>query len=251
MGKFNSLLNLRLKSKEPQKEKMQALAERSSKGNLSSFSGIFRVTGLNHKEKENLENLLKDFQEDKNYDIQKDLNELTTITSEVRAIMNQAIILHGERIKKAQTILKNYQEGAFTAWLIATYGNRQTPYNFLQYYEFYSSMPQELHQKIDGMPRQAIYTLASRSGELEKKEEVVKNYEGQSKEELLNLIRNIFPLADKDKRAVNHAAQAISLLKRTRAVLEQSSYQPTEREQKALKRLIEQVQELIEAHAIL
>lgn len=66
-----------------------------------------------------------------------DLAELSLITSEVKAINNQAAILHGERIKKAQTLLKSYQEGAFSAWLNATYGNRQTPYNLMQYYEFF------------------------------------------------------------------------------------------------------------------
>lgn len=250
MGKFNSLLNLRLKSKEPQKEKMQALAELSSKGNLSSFSGVFRVSTLREKEKENLENILNNFKENEGYDIKQDLTDLSTITSEVRAIINQAVILHGERIKKAQTILKKYKEGAFTAWLIATYGNRQTPYNFLQYYEFYTTMPQQLHTKIDQMPRQAVYTLASRSGEIEKKEEVVKSYEGQTKSELLDLIRNIFPLSEKDRRAINYATQTISLLKRARATLEQPLFQATEKEQKELSRLIEQVQQLIAANQV-
>src|ERR1700677_3684402 len=116
MSKFNDLLNLRFKTKETQQPKMTALVERSNNGDLSSFSGVFRVMPLNDQEKE-------------------DLEALTAITSEVKAITNQAVILHGERIKRAQEILKKYRDGAFTAWLFATYGNRQTPYNFLQYYE--------------------------------------------------------------------------------------------------------------------
>ena len=47
--------------------------------------------------------------------------------------------------KERKTILKNYRDGAFSAWLIATYGNRQTPYNFLQYYELYITLPEHLH----------------------------------------------------------------------------------------------------------
>ena len=90
-----------------------------------------------------------------------DLEFLTTITSEVKAINNQAIILHGERIKQCtRTFLTKYRDGAFSAWLISTYGNRQTPYNFLQYYEFYQSLNLELQKRMDDMPRQVVlYTL--------------------------------------------------------------------------------------------
>lgn len=248
MAKFNALLNLRLKSKnlEKEKDKMTALAERSSSGNLSSFSGVFRVSALNSQEKENLEKMLIDFRSEENYDVEQDLNALLVITSEVRAIINQAVILHGERIKKAQEILKGYKEGAFTAWLIETYGNRQTPYNFLQYYEFYTSMPETLHEKIDQMPRQAVYTLASRTGEIEKKEEVVKNYNGEAKQELLSMIRSLFPLSETDKRAINYANQALTVLKRLKMIVNHKDFSPTTREKEQLYKLLKQVQSGVE-----
>ena len=90
--------------------------------------------------------------------------------------------------------------GAFTAWLIATYGNRQTPYNFMQYYLFYQTLPQALHSKVESMPRQAIYTLATREGVLDKKQKIIENYQGETKEQLLNLIRENFPLDSVDRR---------------------------------------------------
>ncbi|NGX41661.1 MAG: hypothetical protein KR126chlam4_01506, partial [Candidatus Anoxychlamydiales bacterium] len=181
MVKFNDLLNLRLRSKDKQKPKMTALAELSKEGSLSSFSGVFKPNTLNESEKENLSNILQNYKnEDSDIDVEEDLKNLIKITAEVKAITNQAVILHGERIKKAQTILKNYKEGAFTYWLMETYGNRQTPYNFLQYYDFYMDMPTNLRTQIDSMPRQAIYTLASRGGDLEKKQDIVQNYKGQS-----------------------------------------------------------------------
>lgn len=212
MAKLTTLLNQRFLKKE--KPKMAALAEQSSEGQLTSFSGIFGIGRINDKEKETLIAILKKYALEENSDITPDLNSLLSITSEVKAINNQAAILHGERIKRAQSILKNYREGAFTAWLLSTYGNRQTPYNFLQYYEFYSQIPKALHPQIELMPRQAIYTLASREGDFEKKEEIVRNYNGETKQQLISLIRSVFPLDEKDRRKERIAESTISILER-------------------------------------
>ncbi len=246
MSKFNDLLNLRFKQKETQQPKMTALVERSNNGDLSSFSGVFRVVALNEKEKADLEAIFRNFRLNEFDDFEADLRALTAITSEVKAITTQAVILHGERIKRAQDILKKYREGAFTAWLFATYGNRQTPYNFLQYYEFYTVLPQALHSKLDQMPRQAVYSLASRSGALDKKETIVKNYAGQAKQELLKLIRLEFPLPEDDKRSPHFAQNALSFLKRAKEMLKSPYCQPREEEKQQLRNLLHQLQVLIE-----
>lgn len=248
MSKFNDLLNLRFRQKDTQNTKMTALVEKANNGDLSSFSGVFRVAALNPGEISTLEAILKSYRHNDFFDIGPDLKALTTITSEVKAITNQAVILHGERIKRAQEILKKYTDGAFTAWLFATYGNRQTPYNFLQYYEFYTVMPQALHAKIDQMPRQAVYSLASRSGEISRKEEIVKNYAGETKQELLTLIRTEFPLEETDKRLPNFAAHAITLLKRAREMLKKPICVPSSAEKKTLQDLVGQLGELIRKH---
>jgi len=246
MAKFNALLNLRLKPKDSQKPKMTALAERTTSGNLSSFSGVFRVSALSDREKAELENILKNFREGDNYDVDADLNSLMKITSEVKAITNQAVILHGERIKKVQEILKTYKDGAFTAWLTTTYGNRQTPYNFLQYYEFYTEMPTALHPTIDNMPRQAIYTLASRSGELDKKQEIINSYNGQPKQELLTIIRKVFPLAETDKRLTSNSQQVIQALKRAKNLMKEQNFAPNEAQKKQINQLLKVLQDWID-----
>lgn len=242
MGKFNTLLNLRLKQKSGEKNKVKELAEKSKSGTLSSFSGVFRISSLTLSEKERLHTLLKGFSKNSDYFIEDDLKKLILLTSEVKAITNQAIILHGERIKKAQETLSTYKEGAFSYWLITTYGNRQTPYNFLQYYEFYMSMPQEFHPKIDQMPRQAIYTLASREGPLAEKKELVATYQGESKQELLLKIRKIFPLAKADKRLSNNTRQVVSLLKKLQSLVESPSFFPNIEEKIMIKKLIQEVE---------
>ena len=246
MSKFNDLLNLRFKSRDSQQPKMAALVERSSNGELSSFSGVFRVSALNEQEKQSLENILKTFQNGEGENFEADLRALSAITAEVKAITNQAVMLHGERIKRAQEILKRYRDGAFTAWLFATYGNRQTPYNFLQYYEFHNTMPAALHGKLDQMPRQAVYSLASRQGTVEKKEAIVRNYNGQAKQELLQLIRIEFPLAEDDKRHPNFAEHAIAFLRRAKDMVKNPLCVPSEGEKKMLQTLLTQVTALLE-----
>ena len=246
MSKFNDLLHLRFKQKETQQTKMTALVERSNNGDLSSFSGVFRVAQLNEKEKADIETILRTFRLTESSDYEDDMKALMAITSEVKAITNQAVILHGERIKRAQDILKNYRDGAFTAWLFSTYGNRQTPYNFLQYYEFYTILPQALHPKLDQMPRQAVYSLASRAGSFDKKEAIVKNYTGQPKYELLKLIRLEFPLQEDDKRLPNFTHNAILFLKRARDMVKNPNCTPREEDKRQIRNLITQIQSLID-----
>lgn len=215
MGKVNSILSSRFRKKEKPSKKMEALAQNTS---LTSFSGVFGVSELDASSQEELRHILERYV-DEERDIESDLEALSSITCEVRAISNQAAILHGERIKRAQTILKEYREGAFTAWLMTTYGNRQTPYNFLQYYEFHETMPGDLRPQISAMPRQAVYSLASREGDVQEKQKIVEQYQGETKAELLDLIRDTFPLAETDKRKVTVAEGIISALKKIQSQL--------------------------------
>jgi hypothetical protein len=247
MSKFNDLLNLRFKQKNvPPPNKVSALVERSNNGELSSFSGVFRVASLNEKEKSSLEAILKHHRSSDSYNIDADLTALSAITSEVKAIANQAVVLHGERVKRAQEILKKYRDGAFTAWLYTTYGNRQTPYNFLQYYEFYMAVPTTMQPLVDQMPRQAVYSLASRNGPLERKQAIVKNYSGQPKQELLKLIRIEFPLSEDDKRLPSLSAHVISFLKRARETLKNPLCRVDEGEKEQIRTLLAQLKQISE-----
>lgn len=222
INKVNEFLSHRLKKTE-KTAKMKALATQTVKGNLTSFSGIFGIAELNQKEKEDLYNILSQHAGE-GQPIDEDLQSLIAITSEVKAISNQAVILHGERIKKVHDILTQYKDGAFTEWLINTYGNRQTPYNFLQYYQFYTSTPQPLRPQLEAMPKQAIYTLASREGDIEQKQQIIQSYKGETKQELLNKIRDVFPLKEKDKRQPNYEYSLIKQINNIR-----KNYQKTER----------------------
>jgi hypothetical protein len=242
MSKMNQLLFSRLKQKF---SKTSELAQASSQGQLSSFSGIFRVTPLTTEQLASLRELLSSYQGVAEVSIEQDLLLLSDLTSEIKAISNQAAILHGERIKKAQTILKNYRDGAFSAWLLATYGNRQTPYNSLQYYELYQAIPSTLVSKLDAMPRQAVYALASRDAPLEKKQQLLESYRGETKNELLARIRQFFPLEETDGRKPHLPSQALLLLQKLIHLLGQKQFRPTPSEREALEKLLEQIQAVI------
>lgn len=243
MSTINALLNQRTK-KSPLSSKMAALAQQSASGGLSSFTGVFSVSELSTQEKERIEEILKRHSEE-NQDIANDLQELVTITSEVKAINNQAAILHGERIKKAHAILTHYKDGAFTNWLIAAYGNRQTPYNFMQYYEFYEATPKPLRPQLESMPRQAVYTLATRDGSFERKQQIVKNYHGQTKVELLHQIRQTFPIDQKDGRKQKTVFGIIHSLKRLKMQLEESQVEFNPYQKKEIKKLLQEMHDLV------
>lgn len=245
MSGVNSLLTERLKKKEGP-SKAAALAKQSASGNLTGFAGIFGAGQLSDQEKETLQTILEEYSQGKE-NINQDLTALISISSEVKAINNQAALLHGERIKKAHKILTKYQDGAFTAWLVAAYGNRQTPYNFLQYFEFYEALPKTLRPQIELMPRQAIYTLASRDGSIEKKQEIIEEYEGQTKDELLRIIRDTFPLAEKDRRRRQFGDAALQHLRRAHLIIAERGARFGKKEKQSIEELINSMQKLIKS----
>lgn len=243
MGKMDALLTERLKKTEGP-SKMSEMAKQSASGNLTSFSGVFSVTDLSSNEKQHIEGILRQYAIDTD-SLSRDLDSLIFLTSEVKSINNQAALLHGERIKKAHTILTKYRDGAFTAWLIAAYGNRQTPYNLMQYYEFCEAMPKTLRLQIEAMPRQAVYTLASREGTIEKKRKIVESYEGETKAELLDKIRQAFPLAEEDMRRKNVGETVVMALKRIHHELKKRPCHFTTAQKDAVGTLLEAIHHIV------
>ncbi len=137
----------------------------------------------------------------------KDENQITTdcktlaeITSQIRAIDRQGVLLHGERIAKARELLKSYGERAFSRWLILAYGNRQTPYSMLQYYDLFSALGNDIQGFLHAMPRKAAYVLATRNGDKDLKIEIIKKYHNKPRDEIVNIIQKTFPLDATDRR---------------------------------------------------
>lgn len=243
MSTIDLLLANRTKRK-PSSLKMQEMAERSAAGDLTSFSGVFSQVELTELQKNSIEALLKSYAAEK-ANIAADYHMLLSLTGEIKAIDNQALLLHGERIAKAQNILMPYKEGAFTAWLKVAYGNRQTPYNFLHYYFFHEQISKELKARLSLMPRQAVYTLASREGPIKQKEAFIANYAGETKEELLKAIRRTFPLVEKDKRARDVTAQLIKTFEKITLEVQEHILQLSPADKEKLRQAVSKIQHLL------
>jgi len=159
----------------------------------------FSASNLSDTESNALKELLLDNQSGSR-DISEDFAVLSSITSEIKSINHQSVLLHGERIEAAKELFKTYGDLAFSRWMKEVYGNRQTPYNFLKYYTFFKSLNKRLQDKMLTMPKQIVYTIASRNCSEEDKQRVVDTYDGESKETYLKAIRKAFPLEKKDRR---------------------------------------------------
>ena len=81
-----------------------------------------------------------------------------------------------------------------------TYGNRQTPYSMLRYFEFYTAIPLHAKLKIEHMPKKAAYILASRGADLCAKIKIIEDYNGETQKDMILLIEDIFPIQESDKR---------------------------------------------------
>jgi hypothetical protein len=177
--------------------------EVTNPASMSGFRGMFGDTKLTKQEEDRIQDILNEHYQSRNsqeVQVDEDRQTLFNLTAEIKAISNQSILLHGERIKKAQKILSNYKDGAFSEWLLFTYGNRQTPYSMLQYYELYHALPTAIRPMIENMPKKAAYILASREGSLDQKLDLIKNYKGQSQNEVIFSIQEKFPITEGDKR---------------------------------------------------
>lgn len=188
--------------------KIRDLAEKSARGSISGFQGIFQVAPAEPKILDQLAHSLADFCPKESAGFKEDVEQLTQLMQEVKALSHQALLLHGQRIQRAQEILKPYREGAFSAWLVMAYGNRQTPYNLLQYSEFYQSLPAKSQPIVEGFPRQVVYQLASRREPLDKKLAVIDLLSRHKRADYLQILRREMPVSSGDARQGLHPACA-------------------------------------------
>ena len=99
-----------------------------------------------------------------------------------------------ERVSRAKDILKPYKNGTFTKWIESTFGAKKTGYNALAYFELYQQLSNnDLREGFKKIPLRAAYILASRPGNHEIKEEIVREYHELGHGDLVNLIQDSFP----------------------------------------------------------
>ncbi len=240
MKKTSSLLEKRFEKSNT--EKIKALVQERSQGNLSFLAKFEKKLSLPKQESEQLFQLLKRYTPNETNPLKADLLILSDITAEIKTINHQAILLHGERIKKAQSILKNYKDGAFSSWLIISYGNRQTPYNFLSYYELYLKLSPVFKNLLEQMPKHLAYTLALKQGPIEKKEKILESYNTNNKSNILSLIRSSFPLNKNDARQYSSGEAINKFLLKALELLKDPKTQLKEKEMIKLHELLKKIE---------
>ena len=175
----------------------------------NSFRALFDMQEENPQEAANLKSVLEEAMlEDRAADVvHQDITQLLQLSSELKAIGKQAILLIGERVLAAKAILKQYGKGkvAFSAWLDVTFVSRKTAYNALNYYEFYHALPtEEFRNAFKKMPLKASYILASRTGDWKTKLQLIDNYSNEKQEEFVRQIQSQLPLKSQDARTTGN-----------------------------------------------
>jgi hypothetical protein len=129
-----------------------------------------------------------------------DAHKIKEISAEIKAIGKQGVLLVGEKLYKAREILKSYVDGTFTKWLDIVMPSRKTGYNALRYYELYESLPNDIQTIFKEIAQKPAYILASRTGDMATKVEIIKNSKGMEIEALVTLIQEKLPTAIGDRR---------------------------------------------------
>lgn len=172
----------------------------------NSFRAMFDPHELAEAEINNLKLIFEESATESTHEeeIDKDFSQLLQITSELKAIQKQAVILVGERICAVRDIFKRHGgEGiGFTAWLSIAFNAKKTAYNAMAYFELYSALPtEELKTKMKQMPVKVSYVLASRKAPEKLKFSIIDSYQGEKQREMLDRIEEHMPIQG-DKRSL-------------------------------------------------
>ncbi|MCH9811228.1 pGP6-D family virulence protein [bacterium] len=172
----------------------------------NSFRAMFDPHELGESEVHNLKMIFEEssLHSDHEEEMDRDFSQLVQITSELKAIQKQAVILVGERICAVRDIFKRHGgEGiGFTTWLSMAFNAKKTAYNAMAYYELYSSLPsEELKTKMKQMPVKVSYVLASRKAPEKMKFSIIDSYKGEKQREMLDRIEEYMPILG-DKRSL-------------------------------------------------
>jgi len=240
MSKANDKALALMEKNKQSSENFKDAFEGAEKTEAVTFRAIFESTPLSENENIQIYNLLEDASGRLTEgEIGDDHQNLAEITTQIRAIERQSILLHGERIHKAQQILKKYHDGTFSKWLQLAYGNRQTPYSMLQFYDLFSRLEKDEKELINSMPKRAAYALASRAGEIEKKVAIIKEHYDSSPDEIIRAVQEAFPLKISDKRKTSRRVSDVDLLRLILPNIRKL------KDRKSLEKVLEMVEKLL------
>lgn len=177
-------------------KKNQTAASQDFKKQVSTLE-MFSAT-LNPEENQNLDRLfLSGMQNSANEEVyQKDVLAIKLLTSQIKAIQKQHVLLIGEKIYNARKILsKNcFSSTTFSSWIDLVFRTKSSAYNALAYYELFISLPnQTLQKEFQSIPYKSAYILAARKGDLKTKVEVIGKVCGMSNLSAMRIVDQLLP----------------------------------------------------------
>jgi len=216
----------------------------------NSFNSVFDIKPLDAIETVKIEKLLFGnnlSEEVTDEDIKKDAKKLQSLTADIKAIGRQGTVLIGERVFQAMQLLKSYKNGTFTKWLDSTFGAKKTGYNCLAYFELYRGLTSDdLREKFKKIPLRSAYILASRDGEPNVKEEIIREFHELGHQELITIIQKRLPLSPKDKRSFSKDNdKLISKIHEVFLILLEGKKYLTEKEKEGIFELKELAEEIL------
>jgi hypothetical protein len=162
-------------------------------GVVNAFNSLFAVQDLSDQENQSIERILVEgFEAERSQGrrVDADIIEIKRLTKELLAIKRQEIVLIGERISQARAIFLKYKERSFREWLELTFGSFKTGYNYLAFYDLYLNVPEEFKRRLKEMPAKAVYILATNKAPIDRKIEIVRDYDHETAQDLITLIRD-------------------------------------------------------------
>ena len=181
-------------------------------------------------------------------EVDKDFSQLVQITSELKAIQKQAVILVGERVCAVREIFKRHggENIGFTAWLSLTFNAKKTAYNAMAYFELYNALPTEdLKTKMKQMPVKVSYVLASRTAPEKLKFSIIDSYQGEKQREMLDRIEEHIPILG-DKRSLRTLGEkAVDDLERIIETIMRRKHHMHDKEKLRIDHALHMLEELI------
>ncbi|EPP35488.1 hypothetical protein CP10139811_1550 [Chlamydia ibidis] len=156
----------------------------------------FLSVSLNQDEQDQIESLIINHYEDLGEPHSEALNAIKLLTSQIKSIQKQHVLLLGEKIYRVREILQriNSPETTFSQWINIVFHTKSSAYNALAYYELFISLPDSDTKTVfQSIPYKTAYLLASRKGTLEDKVKVLGEIRGMSNTSAIHVLNRHLP----------------------------------------------------------
>lgn len=129
-------------------------------------------------------------------DVISGVSSIKFITSQIKLIQKQHVLLVGEKIFKAREIIQGMgkKDTTFTSWVNLVFPTKSSAYNALAYYEFFIKLPDnQVKKAFQSLPYKTAYALASRRGENKVKMSVLSKIRGKNNQEAMCILNTYLP----------------------------------------------------------